>query len=47
MHRIRFALKEDQANQPKLGNTTGICEVDETFVGGKPRPGDPRTTLLG
>ena len=47
MHRIRFALTEDQANRQKLGNTSGICEVDETFVGGKPRSGDPRTVLPG
>jgi transposase-like protein len=47
MHRIRFALTEDQANRQKLGNTSGICEVDETFVGGKPPPGDPRTVLPG
>lgn len=47
MHRIRFALTEDQASRQKLGNTTGICEVDETFVGGKPRVGDPRTVLPG
>lgn len=47
MHRIRFALTEDRADQQKLGNTTGTCEVDETFVGGKPRPGDPRTVLPG
>jgi hypothetical protein len=40
-------LTEDQANRQKLGNTTGICEVDETFVGGKPRSGDPRTVLPG
>lgn len=47
MHRIRFALTEDKASAPKLGNTSGICEVDETYVGGKPRPGDPRTRLPG
>lgn len=47
LHRIRFALTEDQASRQKLGNTSGICEVDETFVGGKPRPGDPRTVLPG
>ena len=34
-------------NRLKLGNTSGICEVDETFVGGKPRPGDSRTVLPG
>ena len=47
MHRIRFALTEAPASAPKLGNTSGICEVDETFVGGRPRPGDPRTVLPG
>ena len=47
MHRIRFALTEDLASAPKLGNTYGTCEVDETFVGGKPRAGDPRTVLPG
>ncbi|MEO6183062.1 MAG: IS1595 family transposase, partial [Verrucomicrobiota bacterium] len=47
MHRIRFALTEDPANRQKLGNTSGICEVDETFVGGKPWPGDRRTVLPG
>jgi hypothetical protein len=47
MHRIRFALTEDQANRQTLGNTSGICEVDETFAGGKPRSGDPRTVLPG
>lgn len=47
MHRIRFTLTEDHASGQKLGNTSGICEVDETDVGGKPRPGDPRTVLSG
>ncbi len=46
MHWIRFVLTEDQANRQKLGSTSGIYEVDETFVG-KPRPGDPRTVLPG
>jgi transposase-like protein len=34
MHRIRFAMAEDHASPPKM---TGTIEVDETFVGGKPR----------
>jgi len=34
MHRIRLAMAEDPATPPKL---TGTVEVDETFVGGKPR----------
>ena len=40
-HRIRSALTEDPVNRQKLGNTSGICEVDATFVGGESRPGDP------
>jgi transposase-like protein len=47
MHRIRFVLTADPTNRLKLGNTSGICEVDETFAGGKPRSGDPRTVLPG
>jgi len=35
MNRIRFAMAPD-ADAPKL---TGIIEADETYVGGKPRPG--------
>jgi len=35
LHRIRFAMTEDTSNSPKLG---GTVEVDETYVGGKPRP---------
>src|ERR1017187_432970 len=34
MHRIRFALTSDCG--PKL---KGLVEADETYVGGKPRPG--------
>lgn len=47
MHRIRFALTEDTASAPKLGGNTGVVEADETYVGGKPRPGDKRTELSG
>jgi transposase-like protein len=36
MHRIRFAMAPDQAPAPKL---QGLVECDETYVGGKPRPG--------
>ena len=35
MHRIRFAMTPD-GSQPRL---KGIIEADETYVGGKPRPG--------
>src|SRR5271156_1986945 len=34
MHRIRFALTSDGGEK-----LTGIVEADETYVGGKPRPG--------
>jgi transposase-like protein len=34
MHRIRWAMAENYAGQPKL---SGIVEANETFVGGKPR----------
>ena len=34
MHRIRFAMRDDAAEKPKL---SGIVEADETYVGGKPR----------
>lgn len=41
MHRIRFAMSDDPRTLPQL---TGTVEVDETYVGGKPRnPG--RTDL--
>ena len=36
MHRIRFAMTPDNGTTPKL---PGIVECDETYVGGKPRPG--------
>lgn len=35
-NRIRFAMAPDQETAPKL---TGVVEVDETYCGGKPRPG--------
>lgn len=43
MNRIRFAMAPD-ANQPKL---TGIVEADETYCGGKPRPGDGKEHKQG
>ena len=36
LHRIRFAMTPQSGAIPKLG---GIVECDETYVGGKPRPG--------
>jgi transposase-like protein len=36
MHRIRFAMTPTAGTIPKLA---GIVECDETYVGGKPRPG--------
>jgi transposase-like protein len=44
MHRIRYAMLEDTTGSPKL---SGTVEVDETYVGGKPRfrmpARDPKT----
>ena len=37
MHRIRWAMKPANDNEPKLGADGGIVEYDETFVGGRPR----------
>ncbi len=36
MHRIRLAMTPTKAQTPML---TGVVEVDETYCGGKPRPG--------
>jgi transposase-like protein len=36
MHRVRFAMTPDISAEPKMN---GVVEVDETYVGGKPRPG--------
>jgi transposase-like protein len=43
MHRIRYALR-DPVFADKLGGDGGTVEVDETYVGGKPRPkaGEPK-----
>jgi transposase-like protein len=43
MNRIRFAMAPD-ASTPKL---TGTVEADETYVGGKPRPGDGKEHKTG
>jgi transposase-like protein len=43
MNRIRFAMAPDP-DAPKLG---GIVEADETYVGGKPRPGDGKIHKRG
>jgi transposase-like protein len=43
MNRIRFAMAPD-ADAPKL---TGTVEADETYVGGKPRPGDGQINKRG
>jgi transposase-like protein len=43
MNRIRFAMAPD-ADTPKL---TGTVEADETYVGGKPRPGDGKQHKTG
>lgn len=40
-HRIRFAMQSDG------GMLSGTVEVDETYVGGKPRKGDPRPSKRG
>jgi transposase-like protein len=36
LHRIRFAMTPGYGESPKL---EGVVECDETYVGGKPRPG--------
>jgi transposase-like protein len=37
MHRIRWAMRPANENEPKLGSGGEIVEYDETYVGGKPR----------
>jgi hypothetical protein len=46
MRRIRYALR-DPAFSGKLGGDGGAVEVDETYVGGKPRPGSPKKGKTG
>ncbi|HEY1759255.1 MAG TPA: IS1595 family transposase [Bryobacteraceae bacterium] len=43
MNRIRFAMAPD----PEETQLTGIVECDETYVGGKPRPGDGKNHKRG
>ena len=43
MNRIRFAMAPDP-DSPKL---TGTVECDETYIGGKPRPGDGKIHKRG
>lgn len=38
MHRIRYAMTDNHSKPPKL---SGTVEVDETYVGGKPRNSGP------
>lgn len=42
MHRIRFALKPGSGQK-----LTGLVEADETYIGGKPRPGTVSKTGRG
>lgn len=44
MNRIRFAMAPDQPKAPKL---KGTVEVDETYVGGKPRRGNGKQHKRG
>lgn len=44
MNRIRFAMAPDGLMAPKL---KGTIEADETYVGGKPRPGDGKIHKRG
>jgi transposase-like protein len=38
-HRIRLAMKQD----PLASKLKGVVEVDETYIGGKPRKGGPKS----
>lgn len=40
MNRIRYAMAPANAARPKLGGHYEIVEADETYVGGKPKPGE-------
>jgi transposase-like protein len=42
-HRIRYAMTEG----PMAEMLKGVIEIDETYVGGKPRPGDPKLKHRG
>jgi transposase-like protein len=44
MTRVRFAMAPEPATAPKL---TGTVEVDEVYIGGKPRPGDGKVHKRG
>ncbi|MDP9232974.1 MAG: IS1595 family transposase [Actinomycetota bacterium] len=44
-HRIRFAMAE--ANQEPLGVDGGVAEIDETYVGGRPRSGSKKAKGAG
>lgn len=44
MTRIRFAMAPEPTTAPKL---VGIVEVDEVYIGGKPRPGDGKVHKRG
>jgi transposase-like protein len=42
-HRIRLAMKQD----PLASKLSGVVEVDETYIGGKPRKGDGKIHKRG
>jgi transposase-like protein len=42
MHRVRFAMQQDYAAEPKLGGQDKIVEADEMYVGGRPRYRQPK-----
>lgn len=47
MHRICFALDWSPRERAQARQYFRHCGVDEPFVGGRPRPGAPRTVLPG